>query len=634
MSITRRRIIRKTVIRVLTTFGVGRTYLRIDPHIYRVFRRLPVWDRRWYQDHYPDVRASGWDPLSHFLKFGLQEQRDPGPYYSVRDRLGSRFEESAEPLGRARALIADVEGEPRFQLLQSPTAAVAGSGLFDAEWYLAEYEDVRASGADPLTHYMVHGSLEQRTPGPHFDPHLYIHARGLAGKLPFNALMHYLAEGGSPRGNTGDRALIRRKALQHAIELLPLEPDLLAAVRHLEAGTMPVVDAVRRDPVGRAWRKLYGPLLASYRYVILVPWITHGGADLVALHVARLALRLHPADEVLLVLTEGADVAAHDWLPAGLHTLILSELDPELTLQERVELLQMMMRTLKPQALLNVNSHAGWELYEQFGRPLAVFTDLYAALFCPDYDNDGRLVGYAHRYFRSTLPLLRSIYFDNQGFIEELWRFYAPARHLRSRLRVIYQPAELISGYTQPAASGEFHALWAGRLSAQKNLQTLLAIARTDSTLHIDVYGRGDAAHTEMVLNAQRSLPNLCFHGAYSDFSALPLGRFSAYVYTTLWDGLPNALLAAAAAGIPIVAPAVGGIGELVSEQTGWLVQDPMDAAAYAAALRQIQTQPEEAARRAAHMTSLLAARHSWPAYVAAMTAEPSFLKPPSCTSR
>jgi hypothetical protein len=74
-------------------------------------------------------------------------------------------------------------------------AWVAGSGLFDAQWYLDTYPDVAHAGTDPLNHFMVHATADQRSPGPHFDtPHylaLYpdIAAHGL------NPLVHYLRAG-------------------------------------------------------------------------------------------------------------------------------------------------------------------------------------------------------------------------------------------------------------------------------------------------------------------------------------------------------------------------------------------------------------------------------------------------------
>ncbi len=42
--------------------------------------------------------------------------------------------------------------------------------LFDAEWYLREYSDVKAAGIGPLEHYLWHGKLEGRLPRP---PHHY-----------------------------------------------------------------------------------------------------------------------------------------------------------------------------------------------------------------------------------------------------------------------------------------------------------------------------------------------------------------------------------------------------------------------------------------------------------------------------
>jgi hypothetical protein len=46
---------------------------------------------------------------------------------------------------------------------------VAASGLFDREWYLAEYPDVKAVGLDPIEHYLRVGALLLRQPSPKFD---------------------------------------------------------------------------------------------------------------------------------------------------------------------------------------------------------------------------------------------------------------------------------------------------------------------------------------------------------------------------------------------------------------------------------------------------------------------------------
>lgn len=618
----------KTALRsLLTKTSFGRQRAGIDERIYQAFRALPVWEAVWYLGHYPDVSASGQDPLFHYLRHGLPEGRNPGPYYDVLDRLAGRHADLSGDINAcARAVIDDVQADARFAMLRDPGATILASGLFDETFYLSTNPDARQAGESALAHYLARGGLELRQPGPRFDPAAYLHEQELPDRPSFNALLHYLVNGGTNRGNTVDRRDMHKRALAHTAQMLPMEPDLLRAMQLLEHGSMPVVGSTRNDRVGRAWRRLYDKLDRPYRYLVLVPWMTHGGADLVALYAARLALERHTADDVLLVVTDSDNMAAQEWLPDDLRTLVLSDAEPKLTAADRIELLLLVVRALKPHAVLNVNSRAGWELYEQYGRPLSQFSRLFAALFCADYDHKGRVNGYAHRHFRSTLPYLTAIYFDNASFIDELWAYYAPPERLRERLRVIYQPTDMILDYRPPEVDA-FKSLWAGRLCAQKNLPTLIALARIDPTLQYDLYGRGEVEHVAQIRSATQELPNLHYHGSYSSFDALPLSSFGAYVYTTLWDGLPNALLAAAGAGIPVVAPAVGGIAELVNDDTGWLVRDPEDASGYLQAIRHIRGDPHEAKRRTSNMRALIASRHSWAAYSAAMMQDPSFLE-------
>lgn len=40
-----------------------------------------LFDPKWYQDRYPDVVASGFNALEHFIRFGLAFDRDPGPAF-------------------------------------------------------------------------------------------------------------------------------------------------------------------------------------------------------------------------------------------------------------------------------------------------------------------------------------------------------------------------------------------------------------------------------------------------------------------------------------------------------------------------------------------------------------------------
>jgi hypothetical protein len=69
---------------------------------------------------------------------------------------------------------------------------IAGSGLFDEEWYVAQNPDVARSGINPLIHYVQHGAAEGRVPFPGFNAARYVENVGRVGRNP---LAHYILHG-------------------------------------------------------------------------------------------------------------------------------------------------------------------------------------------------------------------------------------------------------------------------------------------------------------------------------------------------------------------------------------------------------------------------------------------------------
>jgi hypothetical protein len=69
-----------------------------------------------------------------------------------------------------------------------------GSGLFDAEWYRANYGDVAQSGMDPLRHYALIGAARGLDPGPRFSTDFYLEHNPDVSRGT-NALLHYLRHG-------------------------------------------------------------------------------------------------------------------------------------------------------------------------------------------------------------------------------------------------------------------------------------------------------------------------------------------------------------------------------------------------------------------------------------------------------
>ena len=82
-------------------------------------------------------------------------------------------------------------------------------------------------------------------------------------------------------------------------------------------------------------------------------------------------------------------------------------------------------------------------------------------------------------------------------------------------------------------------------------------------------------------------------------------------VLSSLTEGSPNALLEAMAAGIPVVATAVGGIPEIVSHRESALLIPPRDAQAMSAALQEILTNRQLADALTQRAEELVLTRHT-----------------------
>ncbi len=76
---------------------------------------------------------------------------------------------------------------------------VALSDLFDRQYYLARYPDVRASGASPIVHYVLAGAREGRSPHPLFDGAFYLARHQDVRDAGANPLVHYVLRGGAER---------------------------------------------------------------------------------------------------------------------------------------------------------------------------------------------------------------------------------------------------------------------------------------------------------------------------------------------------------------------------------------------------------------------------------------------------
>ncbi len=128
-------------------------------------------------------------------------------------------------------------------------------------------------------------------------------------------------------------------------------------------------------------------------------------------------------------------------------------------------------------------------------------------------------------------------------------------------------------------------------------LDAFARIAATYPDLHLLFVG--DGPEKRPLQAAAQQLPcanHILFLGDQQEIPRL-LAGVDVLVLPSLWEGLPNVVLEAMAAGLPVVATAVGGTPELlIPNETGLLVP-PRDPGALAEAICQLLDHPEWAAQ-------------------------------------
>lgn len=112
---------------------------------------------------------------------------------------------------------------------------IQASGLFDTDWYLRKYPDVRKNKLTALEHYLSYGWKLGRNPSEDFDTNYYIKSNSDALTSGLNPLLHYIRSGKNEgRRSKASRALPDNSKIK--LELFSLNKDYAAKIKKNELG--------------------------------------------------------------------------------------------------------------------------------------------------------------------------------------------------------------------------------------------------------------------------------------------------------------------------------------------------------------------------------------------------------------
>lgn len=159
-------------------------------------QRLPaaydeLFDAEFYLAAYPDAAeavAAGRcrDALDHYERLGSRRLYDPNEFFVSSYYLDRAIAHDPPPLSVQAGCR---EGTLLWHYLSvGLPAGIEPIEFFDSRWYLSQYQDLEAAFrlgrvSTPLAHFLMHGSHEDRAPGPDFTAGAYLGATPPAREL-------------------------------------------------------------------------------------------------------------------------------------------------------------------------------------------------------------------------------------------------------------------------------------------------------------------------------------------------------------------------------------------------------------------------------------------------------------------
>lgn len=367
--------------------------------------------------------------------------------------------------------------------------------------------------------------------------------------------------------------------------------------------------------IGNDYLRLVKNIRFKPDYIFVVPWVVRGGADKVLFNYIEALKENNPSWHFAVITTLPVDNVWGGELPDYVDLIEFGKISQDLAPDQQERLFAHIITQSECKNIHIINSEYGYDWARKHVELLKNEYNLYVSLFAYEYIPESKMravFSYDNPELFEIMSAVKKVFTDNKKMIE-----YTTDTNGFSDLkfRTHYQPIKdlsLIKPKKKLLKDGKLRILWAGRVVPIKLPEVVAKIGRNvdPKKVHIDIYGEINAGLDKDMF---KKIPAITYCGVYDGFSSLPTDQYDILLYTSLTDGMPNVILEATAAGLPIIASNDGGVGEFIQNgKTGILVEDYLNYRAYIEAIEGALEKPEVLEKYVKNAQKLLLERHNW----------------------
>jgi glycosyltransferase involved in cell wall biosynthesis len=237
-----------------------------------------------------------------------------------------------------------------------------------------------------------------------------------------------------------------------------------------------------------------------------------------------------------------------------------------------------------------VNSEIALQLIKYYSEIFKEYNiKTIVSLFCPDYDwINNKFSGFPVLY-PEVMCNADIVLSDNQYW----YKYFKELAGQDFNYKKLFSPIDEILKIKQKFSNNK-KILWASRICNQKLMGVLYGVCKKRQDITFVIYGNRDGDKiANTFFNKLLKLKNVEYRDSFSSISDIDVEEFDLFLYTSLFDGIPNIILEMISLNIPIIASNIGGISEVFKNDYELLVEDVENDYEYCLKIKNFYSNPE-----------------------------------------